>query len=115
MTSESSIVIGCSIVGSATSILMSIFMGRVQKNEVKLAFTPASKEEFDRHVERNLFEHEVISAKIVAAEKAARTDLMEVIREGNESREKLHERINELLPRMGELSRNVDLLNDKLP
>lgn len=98
----------------ATSIITSVFQGRRQKNEVSFSFEPASKKEFEAHMAENKREHENIFHKMGGIERGAQAKLELVIKEGNDSREKLHSRINELLPKMGELSRNVEILNDKL-
>lgn len=98
----------------AVAVVALVIAGRKQKNEVTFGFTPASKDEFDRHVAHNTHEHMNIFSKIGGAERGMDAKLKEVIKEGNESREKLHDRINELLPKVGELSRNMEILNKKL-
>jgi hypothetical protein len=98
----------------ATSIITSVFQGRKQKNEVTFGFTPASKDEFDKHTDWNAHEHEKLFAAIVSAKTAAHDELREFVRESNESREALGERINELLPAIGALKNNMEILNRKL-
>jgi len=102
------------VIMAVTSVLSNIFMTRRQRNEVTFGFAPASKEEFDKHVAQNVREHEQIFHRMGGIERGAQQKLEQAIRESNESREKLHYRINELLPRIGELSRNVEILNQKL-
>ena len=73
----------------------------------------------DRHVALNLHEHENLFKKIGGVERGAQArleasraeadaNLQEAIRAGNESREKLHHRINDLLKAISTLEGKLD-------
>ncbi len=74
-----------------------IFSGK-KKREVSFEFTPASKEEFQDHLDWDRREHENLFRKISGVERGAadRLDqrLSEMQRSAEEGREKLHKRIN---------------------
>jgi hypothetical protein len=93
-------------------------MRRTQKREVRWEFEPAAKKEFDKHVERNLAEHENIFSKLSGIERGAQTrmdglsvewrrfvesKLSELLASNDSGREKLHDRINEILQEVSEL------------
>lgn len=95
-----------------------IMASRKQKREVTFGFIPASKDEFDKHVAKNEREHENLFSKIGGVERGglARMDAISKEWRGfvdgkfddmavadNSGREKLHERINEILKEVGEL------------
>jgi hypothetical protein len=116
------------IVSSLTAMLaslsqiISLFLNRRERREVSFAFDPAGKEEFEKHLARNEQEHRDIFARIGGVERGAiaRADTVkreiearldhkfdEFAREHNESRTKLHERINQILQGVARLEGRI--------
>lgn len=102
----------------AGNIAMVLSARKVQKREVNFGFIPAAKAEFDKHVEENKREHENLFSKIGGVERGqtARMDAVseqwrtlvdkkmgELLRSNDEGRQRLHERIDEILGAVSEL------------
>ena len=70
------IVITLTTVGANVAAVVLAFSNRKQKREVSFGFIPASKDEFDKHVENNKSEHEQLFSKIGGVERGgtANTD-----------------------------------------
>lgn len=85
-----------------TSIVM-VSSNKKQRREVTFGFEPASKADFEAHEEWNRREHENLFSKIGGVERGAQSKLEDAINSGNVSREKLHERINDLLAAISRL------------
>ena len=120
------------IISSLTAVLaslsqiISLFLNRKERREVTFAFDPAGKEEFDKHAARNEQDHRDLFARIGGVERGAiaRMDAMkreieakldhkfdEFAREHNASRDKLHERINQILQGVARLEGRVTSAN----
>lgn len=99
-----------------------------RKREVSFSFEPASKKEFDKHVEENRREHENLFSKIGGVERGqlARMDALskewrsfvdskfdDLVGASEDGREKLHSRINELLGEFRELRGEVRSIRDQ--
>ena len=97
---------------SATAFYVKGIFSNKQKREVSFTEAPASKKEFDQHVEWNRREHESLHAKIGGVERGvtqrieARLDRMEAA--SNEAREKIQERINTVLSAVSNLEGRLD-------
>jgi hypothetical protein len=96
---------------------------RTQKREVNFAFAPASKEEFDKHVEEDKAEHDRLTAelkqdrhdnqihasqrssKIFDEIKNLRTDLEKKIDDANKTTNGMPDRIVALLKNLGFIKR----------
>jgi hypothetical protein len=100
------------LAGVAANLVTLFRVNQKQKREVSFSFEPASKMEFERHVESNRQEHAQLFAKLGGVERGWNERLMgvhkelleridarfaEMQREDRESRRVLHERINEVL------------------
>jgi hypothetical protein len=83
------------------NIVTVVVMSRKQKREVYFGFEPASKEEFQKSQEENDREHRELFSKIGGVERGqiARLDIKfaELARDAHEGRDKLHDRINQVL------------------
>jgi hypothetical protein len=95
----------------AANIAAVIAVARKQKREVTFGFEPASKVEFTKYVDQNQREHENLFSKIGGVERGAMARLdqrFETIQsKAEEGREKLHDRINEILGEVRELRGEV--------
>jgi len=111
------------VVISNIVLVVNGLLNRKQKREVSFSETPASKAEFDKHVEWNRREHENLHGRItnVASDCPARMDglnrdwnktlddkITRLISADNAGREKLHDRINEVLEAVSELRGRMD-------
>jgi hypothetical protein len=98
-------------VAATAYYIKGLFNGK-QKREVSFMETPATKKEFDEHVAWNRREHENLFSKIGGVERGvtarieSRLDGMQ--RDAHEGREKLHDRINEVLAEVSKLSGTVE-------
>ena len=110
-------------VGANLVTIVVLVSNRKQKREVSFGFEPASKTEFEKHADWNRREHENLFAKIGGVERGAnqRCDmhtrefreildvkLTELMNANNVGREKLHDRINEVLEAVAELRGRVE-------
>lgn len=95
----------CSVGSLAVSVVIMIVVlaNKSQKREVSFSFEPASKVEFEKHIAENKREHEKFTSNITKAEEKAEAKLGEAIASGNVSREKLHNRINDLMSAIARL------------
>ena len=102
-----------SVIGSVVSVVV-MLANRKQKREVSFSFEPASKVEFERHVEWNRREHESLHSKIGGVERGSnamvekiRQEISEMERrllgQGEMRAEKLHLRINDVLSSVSEV------------
>ena len=116
-------VIAAFLLGIAVNIVTVIKLARTQKREVSFTFIPASKDEFDKHVQANVREHENIFSRLNGMDRgcAQRMDelsksvhsridtrLDTMMREDREARAKVHERINQVLTAVSELKGKVE-------
>lgn len=102
------------LIGSVVVSVVSIatfFSNRKQKREVSFSFEPASKDEFMAHVERNEREHENMFKKIGGVERGAAESLdrkLSALQASAETgREKLHNRITEILTAVSEVKGEI--------
>jgi LEA14-like dessication related protein len=97
---------------AATAFYIKGIFSSKQKREVSFTEPPASKKEFDAHVEWNRREHENLFSKIGGVERGVtlrietRLDRME--KESHAAREKLHDRINEVLSAVANLEGRLE-------
>lgn len=84
-------------------LLVKYFRNDSEKREVSISPDLMTKADFQKYADWNQHEHENIFKKLGGVERGARADLDRAISSGNESREKLHNRINELLQAIARL------------
>ena len=82
-------------------------VGTKKRREVSFEETPARKTEFDQHVDWNRREHENLFSKIAGVERGV-TDrlgakLVDLEHKAETSRDKLHDRVNDVLSAVSEL------------
>jgi hypothetical protein len=103
--------------GTALNLVTVWAFTRRQKREVSFSFEPASKDDFMKQVERNEQDHKDLFAKIGGVERGALaridTAFKEMQRSGDESRERLHLRINEILSAVSEMKGEVKHLRGR--
>jgi len=113
------------LAGIAANIVTVLMVARRQKREVSFTFEPASKVEFERHIENNRQEHAQMFAKIGGIERGANEKIerlneilmerldakfTEAARQDRESREKIHDRINQVLAAVSRLEGRLNNL-----
>lgn len=116
-------------VGVNVVTLVVTLINRKQKREVNFAFEPASREEFDKHVEWNRREHENLFAKIGGVERGSNGRMAELNKEwhalveskfvallgaDNEARGKIHARINTIEKELGGVASGMTIQNQQL-
>lgn len=104
-------------IGTLTSLAFDVIMvivllsNRSEKRVVSISPDATSKHEFDAHVQTNRAAHQALHAKIEGVHIAARQEFNQKFQEiavaSEASREKVHERINEVLKSGSELSGKV--------
>ncbi|GEM_PF-5151391 len=114
---------------ASLSQIVSLFLNRKESREVSFAFDPAGKDDFEKHIAQNEQAHRDLFAKIGGVERGAitRMDAMkqdiearidrrfdELAHSNNDSRGKIHERINLILQGLARLEGrlNSDTVRD---
>lgn len=102
----------------AATITVLITINSKQRREITFAGEAVDKREFDRHVAENAVIHHQLFAKIGGAERGLedrlgrRLEKME--QQSSEGREKMHERINDVIQSIGQLNISISSLETKL-
>jgi hypothetical protein len=112
MDLQTSINLVCSLFTIAGVVVM-IFR-RSERRDVTILPGAPTKVEFDRHAERNQAEHDQIFSRINTIEQSLKHDLddkLEKMRqESNLGREKLHDRINDVMKSISRVEGRLDRL-----
>ena len=101
------------LISVATNVvtIVSFSSNKKLRREVNFAFEPASKREFDEHTRWNAGDHEKLWLEIKAVELRALGNLdrkiTEFMQSSDESRAKLHGRVDEILENVAELRGEV--------
>lgn len=107
------LLIASMLVNLAGGIVMIIVLlsNKKQRREISFGFTPASKDDFDKHTLWNNAEHEKLWEELRDVERTGVSALdekvTEMMRQGDESRAKLHSRVDEVLEAVSELRGEV--------
>lgn len=80
---------------------------RKQKREVSFEFTPASKEEFDKHIESNKEEHDQLFSKMGGMERGLRGEFSNEIKV-------VRSEMVETVKQLAALNNNAELLNQAM-
>jgi hypothetical protein len=115
-----------SLASIGANIATALSVRRTQRREVSFQFTPASKEEFERHVASNKQEHENLFSKIGGVERGSTARLDEFSKEwrgalsmqtseiklsAEQRQTVLHNRITDVLGEVRELRGEVNGMN----
>lgn len=102
----------------AATITVLITVNSKQRREVTFAGEPVDKREFDRHLAENAAVHHELFAKIGGAERGLedrltrRLDKLE--QQLHEGREKMHDRINDVIKSIGQINSSISNLEAKI-
>ena len=106
-TSEIGIFICCLLTLSGLAVnavlLFKLLRNDSERREVTISPAVVGKPDFERHLEQNRHEHENLFSKIGGVERGMNARLEAAITANNDSRSKLHDRINEVVENTAEM------------
>lgn len=95
------------IITIAAQFIILARSNRAQKREVSFEFEPASKKEFDKHVEENERDHRDLFSKLGGVERGGAAKLSGEITA-------VHNRVNGLEKSIGGLEKSAEITNQRL-
>ena len=95
--------VGMLILNAVVAVTTIASVNRTAKREVRFAFEPASKEEFDRHVIDHAQSVKALNQELASLRQDMRRDRDQILLAGENRVSKIHERINIILEAVSEL------------
>jgi hypothetical protein len=101
----------------AGNVAMALSIRRTQKREVSFGFAPASKEDFDKHIEWNRLEHVELFNRLNSMTNDCSGRMASLNRElqgdFKKSTDAIHERVNQVLKAVSRLEGKIDLMEER--